>query len=115
MVDRPFHGEKWLAQNVIDRVISGPPQAQSLSRDIAFGQSRLVSVIETDMAIDIQDTGEFWSGLEPVSGQETGPSFRAVVDAQGCQLPSQTTNLGNTVLIQQLAQLAWTLVRQLVH
>ena len=66
------------------------------------------------MAVDIQGTGQFRRGLQPVSGQETGPFFRAVVDAQGGQLVPQTTDFGNAVQPQQLAQLARGLVLQLL-
>ena len=66
------------------------------------------------MAVDIQRTGEFWRGLQPVSGQESGPFFRGVVEAQGSQLTPQTTNFGNAVQPQQLAQLARGLVLQLL-
>ena len=68
MVDRPFHREEWLAQDIIDPVVGGSPQAQSLTRDIAFRQCGLVPMIEADMTVDIQSTGEFRRGLQPVSG-----------------------------------------------
>ena len=31
VIDRPFDREERLAQNVVDPVVGGPPQAQSLS------------------------------------------------------------------------------------
>ena len=114
MVDRPFDREERLAQDVVDPVVGGPPQAQSLSGDIAFGQRGLAAMIEANVPVDIQGASQFRRGLQPVSGQQPGPFFRAVVDTQGGQLVPQTTDFGNAVQPQQLAQLAGGLVLQLL-
>ena len=66
------------------------------------------------MPVHIQGAGQFRRGLQPVSGQQPGPFFRAVVDTQGGQLVPQTTDFGNAVQPQQLAQLARGLVLQLL-
>ena len=97
MVDRPFHRAEWLTKDVLDPVVRRPPQAQSLPGDIALRPCGLVSVIEADMAVDVQHTGEICCGFQPISGEETGPSFRSVVAAQTGPLTSQPTDFGNAV------------------
>ena len=57
------------------------------------------------MPVDVQGAGQFRRGLQPVPGQEPGPFFRAVIETQGGQLAPQTTDFGNAVQPQQLAQL----------
>ena len=69
MVDWPIDREERLAQDVVDPVVGGPPQAQSLSGDIAFGQRGQTAMIEANVSVDIQAAGEFRRGLQPVSGQ----------------------------------------------
>ena len=66
------------------------------------------------MPVDVQGAGQFRRGLQPVSGQEPGPFFRAVIETQGGQLAPQTTDFGNAVQPQQLAQLTGGLVLQLL-
>src|SRR5262249_34355579 len=114
VVDRPLNGEERLAQGVIDPIVRGPPQAQSLTGDIALGQRGQAAVVEANMPIDIQGTGQLRCGLQPIPRQEPGPFFWTVVDAQGSQLVPQTANFGNTVQPQQLAELARGLVLQLL-
>src|SRR5271168_2970736 len=103
MVDWPFYREERLAQDVVDPVVGGPTQAQSLPGDIAFGQRGQAAMIEANVSVDIQGTSQFGCGLQPVSGQPPGPFFGSVVDTQCGQLVPQTTNFGNAVQPQQLA------------
>ena len=74
----------------------------------------LAAMIEANVAVDVQGAGQFRRGLQPVSGQEPGPFFRAVIETQGGQLAPQTTDFGNAVQPQQLAQLTGGLVLQLL-
>jgi len=54
-------------------------------------------MIEPNVPIDIQGASQIRRGLQPVSGQEPGPFFRAVIETQGGQLAPQTTDFGNAV------------------
>jgi len=71
-------------------------------------------VVEANVSVDVQRTSQFGRGLQPVSGQQPGPFFGAIVDTQGGELVPQTADLGNAVQPQQFAQLAWRLVLQLL-
>jgi hypothetical protein len=44
-------------------VIALTPQAQSLSRDIAFGQSGLAAMVEANVPVHIEGAGQFRRGL----------------------------------------------------
>ena len=66
------------------------------------------------MPVDVQGAGQFRRGLQPVSGQQPSPFLRAVIETQGGQLAPQTTDFGNAVQPQQLAQLTGGLVLQLL-
>ena len=95
-------------------VVGGPPQTQPLSGDIAFGQRSMAAMIEANVPVDVQGAGQFRRGLQPVPGQEPGPFLRAVIETQGRPLAPQTTDFGNAVQPQQLAQLTRGLVLQLL-
>ena len=71
-------------------------------------------MIEANVAVHVQYTGQFQRGLQPVSGQQPGPLLGTVVEAQGGQLAAQTADFRNAVQPHQLAQLARGLVLQLL-
>ena len=54
-----FDREERPAQSVVDPVVGGPPQAQSLSGDIAFGQSGQAAMVEANVPVYIQGAGQF--------------------------------------------------------
>jgi hypothetical protein len=114
VVDQPFDREERLAQDIVNPVVSRPTQAQSLSGDIALGQRRQAAMIEVNMAIGVKRASQVRRGLQPLSGQEPGPLFRAVVETQSSQLTPQAADFGNAAQTQQFAQFAWGLVLQLL-
>ncbi len=73
-----------------------------------------MAVVEANVAVNVQRTSQFGRSLQPVSGQQPGPFFRAIVETQGGELTPQTADLGNAVRPQQFAQLAGRLILQLL-
>ena len=65
------------------------------------------------MPVDVQGAGQFRRGLQPVPGQEPGHFFGPSSRLKAASSP-QTTDFGNAVQPQQLAQLPGGLVLQLL-
>ena len=115
MVHRTLDGKERLAQRVVDPVVGGATQAQTLPCDVAAGQLRLLAVIQSHVAVDIQRAGQFRTLFHPVFRQHASPTLRSFVLAELGQFLPQATHFGNAVQAHQLAEFPGRLILELFH
>ena len=99
--------EKGLAEGVVDPVVGDAAEAEFFAGDIAAGEFGAGAVVEADMAIDIEETGEVIGGVvDPAFGELEHPGAAGCFGAHGFDFEAEGFDFGDTVEAEEAAELA---------
>jgi hypothetical protein len=114
-INRLVDPEERLAIHRVDPVVGRGSQAQPLPCHLVPWQAGLLSVINPDVPVDVEDARLFWCRLHPAPTQPGAPSLGLAIGRQKVNLGAQSAHLRDTIQAQQFPPLARRTVAQGLH